>query len=102
MILKISRSAFLHWLRNVPSGLRSRSSILSLLTKDTWTDISKITEMVEITHTTVIYHLRNMQRESIVEQEPDGSRWKLSENHQLELAEFLSKGRRRTTKKTRK
>ena len=91
--------SYLHWIRNLPSGLRSRSSILSLLKTDSWTEVSAITEQVAIKHPTVLYHLFNMEREEIVEREPDGFRWKIAMSYQLQLPEFLTKKRSRTSKR---
>jgi len=96
--LIIDRRAYLHWVRNVPSGIKSRSSILALLFHDKWIEAKSITEQVKLTHGTVMYHLRNLLREKIVDRNPDGPGWRLAENQQIELTEFIRTRRRRKSK----
>ncbi len=96
--LIIDRRAYLHWVRNIPAGIKSRSRILALLSHDRWTDVKSISDQVELTHGTVMYHLRNLLREKIVVRNPDGHGWQLAENQQSELTEFLRTRRRRKSK----
>jgi len=50
---------------------------------------------VSVTSSTVLYHLRNMEREEVVERSPNGEGWRFTPIQQIELTEYL-------TKKTRK
>jgi predicted ArsR family transcriptional regulator len=67
----------------------SRSSIIKLLNSSTWTTTSEIASQVEVTSHTVLYHLRNLERERVVEREPEGKGWRLGPFEQIELMEFL-------------
>ena len=82
-------------LRNVRRGLLMRSKILENLDKEEWSKTSKIVGNVSVTSSTVLYHLRNMEREEVVERSPNGEGWRFSPIQQVELTEYL-------TKKTRK
>ena len=61
--------------------------------------MSEIAENVRVTAGTVAYHLKNMKREDIVEQELEGVRWRLGPYDQASLTDFLGrrekKGRKR-------
>jgi predicted ArsR family transcriptional regulator len=82
-------------LRNVRRGLVMRSKILENLDKEHWNKTSKIAEIVNITPSTVLYHLRNMEREEIVERSPKGNGWRYSPIQQIELTEYLTKKSRK-------
>ena len=84
-------------IRNVRRGLVSRTDIIQLLNSDTWTLTSEIAEQVAVTSHTVLYHLRNMERERVVERDPEGKGWRLGPFEQVELMDFL-----KPTKKKRK
>jgi DNA-binding IclR family transcriptional regulator len=72
------------------------------LDSEEWKSISTIAEDLKVTPETVRYHLVNMQRERLVEREPDGPGWRLGEIDQLSLTEFLKKKRRPRKKKKSK
>jgi DNA-binding IclR family transcriptional regulator len=84
-------------IRNVRRGLVSRTDIIRILNLDSWTSTSDIAEQVAVTSHTVLYHLRNMERERVVERNPEGNGWRLGPFQQIELMEFL-----KPTKKKRK
>ena len=88
--LSISRRAYLLWIINVRRGLITRTEIFNTLSRDEWRTVSEIAENVHVTAGTVIYHLKNMKREDIVEQEPDGFRWRLGPYDQATLTDFIS------------
>ncbi|MDH4213482.1 MAG: winged helix-turn-helix domain-containing protein [Candidatus Odinarchaeota archaeon] len=72
-----------------------RSRILENLNKDEWRKTSNIVEKVSITSSTVLYHLRNMEREDVVERSPNGEGWRFTPIQQMELTEYLTKKSRK-------
>jgi len=85
-------------IRNVRRGLVSRSAIIKLLNTSTWTTTSEIADQVEVTSHTVLYHLRNLERERVVERDPEGKGWRLGPFEQVELMEFLKPPRKKRKK----
>jgi DNA-binding IclR family transcriptional regulator len=77
-------------IRNVRRGLITRTEIISLLDRESWITTSDIARQVNVTYHTVIYHLRNLAREKIVERDSDGKGWRLGPFEQVELMQFLS------------
>ena len=77
-------------------GLFSRTQILEHLDSESWIAPSEIAIRIHVTSQTVVYHLRNMEREKIVERDDEGKKWRLGPFKQSELIQFLS------TKKKRK
>ncbi|UCH05256.1 MAG: winged helix-turn-helix transcriptional regulator [Candidatus Thorarchaeota archaeon] len=73
----------------------TRSAIIRLLDRNTWRTTSEITGQVPVSFGTVSYHLKNMERESIVERDPEGQGWKLGPIQQSSLEDFLKPARRR-------
>ena len=51
---------------------------------------SDVAKHVEVTAHTVLYHLRNLEREKIVERESEGKGWRLGPFEQAELMDFLT------------
>ena len=98
--LSINRLAYLSRIRNVRRGLVSRTGIIRLLDPIEWTTTSEIAVQVDVTAHTVLYHLRNLERERIVERNPEGKGWRLGPFEQVELLQFLtpSKGKRKSKK----
>ena len=94
--LRVDRRAYLHWIRNVERGLVTRSEIISALDREIWRPVSEIAANVRVSPTTVLYHLRNMERERIAERSTEGG-WRLSPSQQAELTEFLGQKRKRTS-----
>ena len=86
-------------IRNVRRGLLTRTGIITLLDSDTWITTSEIGKQVEVTSHTVLYHLRNLEREKIVEREPDGKGWRLGPFEQVELMQFLKPSKRKKKRK---
>jgi predicted transcriptional regulator len=80
---------------NVHRGLVMRSKILDNLDKEEWSKTSNISEKVSVTSSTVLYHLRNMEREEIVERSPTGQGWRFIPTQQVELTEYLTKKSRK-------
>ena len=61
-------------IRNVRRGLVTRTSIIKLLDSTTWITTSDISKQVDVTSHTVLYHLRNLEREKVVERNAEGRR----------------------------
>ena len=61
------------------------------MSRDDWLTPSEIAQHVRVKAGTVIYHLKNMEREAIVEREPEGIRWRLGPYDQALLTTFLGK-----------
>jgi predicted transcriptional regulator len=73
-----------------------RSKILELLDNNEWTVTSTISQNVNVTSSTVLYHLRNMEREDVVERDSKGRGWRVTPTQQVELTEYLTqKGRKK-------
>ena len=89
--MTIHRLAYLLRLRNVQRGLETRSKIIDNLDSEEWKTPLNISKEVEVTASTIRYHLHNMEREDIVEREPRGNGWRFAPMHQSELTEFISK-----------
>jgi len=87
-------------IRNVRRGLITRTSIIKLLDSTTRITTSEISKQVDVTSHTVLYHLRNLEREKVVERDPEGKGWRLGPFEQVELMQFLapSKGKRKRKK----
>ena len=77
-------------IRNVRRGHLTRTSIIKLLDSDNWITTSEIDKQVDVTSHTVLYHLRNLEREKIVERNPEGKGWRLGPIEQVELMQFLA------------
>lgn len=88
----------MHWIRNVRRGLATRSEIIQVLNTDKWCSVSEIAGQVRVTAGTVLYHLRNMERENVVERDPEGGGWKLGQIQQSSLTDFLKPARSRKKK----
>jgi DNA-binding Lrp family transcriptional regulator len=101
-VLTVDRRAYLHWIRNIRSGLSTRSAILKELERDKWLSASKISTKVNVTAGTVSYHLRNMEREGIVVRESEGSGWRLGNLDQTILMDYASKRMKKSRKKRSK
>lgn len=96
--LSINRLAYLNMIRNVRQGLERRSEILRLLDHESWITTSDIAQQVNVTYHTVLYHLRNLMREEIVERNPDGKGWRMGPIQQSELLPFFEEERKRKSK----
>ena len=101
-VLIIDRRAYLHWIRNIRSGLSTRSAILKELESNKWLSASKISTKVHVTAGTVSYHLRNMEREDIVVRDPVGSGWRLGNLDQTILTDYALKRKKKSQKKRNK
>jgi DNA-binding IclR family transcriptional regulator len=55
---------------------------------------SEITKQVDVTLQTVHYHLRNLERERVVERNPEGKGWRLGPYEQIELMQFITPSRK--------
>ena len=86
-------------IRNVRRGLLTRTGIIKLLDSDTWITTSEIDKQVDVTSNTVLYHLRNLEREKIVERNPEGKGWRLGPFEQVELMQFLAPSKSRKKKR---
>ncbi|MHA1949524.1 MAG: FaeA/PapI family transcriptional regulator [Candidatus Thorarchaeota archaeon] len=93
-----NRLAYLNRLRNVRRGLFSRTHIIEHLDSNLWISTSEIASRIHVTSHTVLYHLRNMERESVVERDSEGKGWRLGPYEQSELAQFLSVKKKRKKK----
>ena len=88
----------MHWIRNVRRGLFARTRIINFLDSENWALASVIAGEIGLTRNTVIYHLQNMERERIVIRNPEGAGWMLGKFTQAQLADFLSKPRKKKRK----
>lgn len=93
--MTIHRLAYLFRIRNVPSGLITRSQILDRLSSEKWQSTTVLAKEIPVTSGTVLYHLKNMEREDVVERDSRTQKWRLAEIHQIKLTEFLSPSKRR-------
>jgi predicted transcriptional regulator len=82
-------------IRNVRRGLVTRTDIIRLLDYDSWNTTSEITRKVNVTANTVLYHLRNLKREQIVERNSEGKGWRLAPIQQSKLLPFFATTRKR-------
>ncbi|MGY5865427.1 MAG: FaeA/PapI family transcriptional regulator [Candidatus Thorarchaeota archaeon] len=95
----INRLAYLNRIRNVRRGLFSRTHIIEHLDSELWISTSEIASRIHVTSHTVLYHLRNMEREKIVERDSEGNGWRLGPFEQSELLQFLSTKKKKRKKK---
>ena len=86
-------------IRNLRRGLLTRTDILKHLDSDSWMTTSEIAQHVSVTQQTVLYHLRNLEREDIVERDPEGKGWRFGPFQQSELLPFLTEKKKRRRKK---
>lgn len=82
-------------IRNVRRGLVTRTDIIRCLDSDSWITTADIARQVDVTFHTVLYHLRNLEREEVVERDPDGKGWRFGPFKQSELTRFLTTKRKR-------
>ncbi len=73
----------------------TRSEILENLGKEEWRKVSEIAEKVSVTSSTVLYHLRNMEREEVVERSSEGKGWRFAPIQQVALTEYITKKSRK-------
>ncbi|MFX1560675.1 MAG: winged helix-turn-helix transcriptional regulator [Promethearchaeota archaeon] len=92
--LSIDRLAYLSMIRNVKRGLLTRTDILKHLDSEIWTTTSVIAQQVSVTRQTVIYHLRNLEREDVVERDTEGKGWRFGPFQQSELSDFFATKRK--------
>ena len=72
-----------------------RSKILDNLGNEEWSTTTAISKNVGVTSSTVLYHLKNMEREEAVERNIRGRGWRITPFQQIELTEYFSKRRSR-------
>ena len=89
-VQSVNRLAYLNRIRNVRRGLFSRTQIIEHLDSELWISTSEIASRIHVTSHTVLYHLRNMERERVVERDTEGRGWRLGPFEQSELLQFLS------------
>jgi DNA-binding IclR family transcriptional regulator len=65
------------------------------LSQDEWLTPSEIANHVRVTAGTVVYHLKNMEREEIVERKPEGLGWRLGPYNQTELTAYFGGKKRK-------
>ncbi|RDE11341.1 MAG: hypothetical protein C4K48_11660 [Candidatus Thorarchaeota archaeon] len=68
-----------------------RSKILDNIGKEEWSTTTTISKNVGVTSSTVLYHLKNMEREEAVERNMKGRGWRITPFQQIELTEYFSK-----------
>ncbi|TFG10464.1 ArsR family transcriptional regulator [Candidatus Thorarchaeota archaeon] len=86
--MSYDRRAFLMWIRNVDSGLRSRTAILGVIEEKESPTTSQIAEEMKISYSTVLYHLKNMEREEVVEKDVNSGAWHVVDQGQAQLVDF--------------
>lgn len=96
-----NRLAYLNSIRNVRKGLFSRTEIIEHLDSDIWISTSEIASRIHLTSHTVLYHLRNMEHEKVVERDAEGRRWRMGPFEQSELQQFLTPSPRTRKKKSK-
>jgi DNA-binding transcriptional ArsR family regulator len=96
--LSIDRLAYLSMIRNVRRGLLTRTDILKLLDNESWITTSEIAQQVNVTYNTVLYHLKHLLREEVIERDPSLG-WRFGPVQQSDLTEFLSSKKRQNSKK---
>jgi predicted ArsR family transcriptional regulator len=96
--LSINRLAYLNIIRNVRRGLITRTDILKHLDSNTWITTAEISRFVSVTPQTVLYHLRNLEREEVVERDPEGKGWRFGPFQQSQLTQFISTKQKRKKK----
>lgn len=97
--LSFNRLAYLSMIRNVRRGLHTRTEIIKQLDGIVWKTTAEISRNVDVTYQTVFYHLKHLEREDVVERDPDGKGWRFGPFQQSELTQFLkSTAKRRGTK----
>lgn len=82
-------------IRNVRRGLLTRTEIVNLLDYDLWISTADIARQIDLTSPTVLYHLKNLEREDVVERNPEGKGWRFGPYQQSELSQFISSKRNR-------
>jgi predicted transcriptional regulator len=95
----INRLAYLNRIRNVRRGLFSRTHIIEHLDSELWISASEIASRIHVTYQTVLYHLKNMERERVVEMNTEGKGWRLGPFEQSELLQFLATKTKKRKKK---
>jgi DNA-binding CsgD family transcriptional regulator len=100
-VQNFNRLAYLNSIRNVRKGLFSRTEIIEHLDSDIWISTSEIASRIHLTSHTVLYHLRNMEHEKVVERDSGGRGWRLGPFEQSELQQFLSPSPRTRKKKSK-
>ncbi len=73
----------------------SRHKIIQCLETKNCTTISEISSTIDLSSSTIRYHLQNMATDGYVEQDEISKGWKLVELNQAELTSFLSQRRKR-------
>ncbi len=96
-----NRLAYLNSIRNVRKGLFSRTEIIQHLDSDIWISTSEIASRIHLTSHTVLYHLRNMEHEKVVERDVGGMGWRMGPFEQSELLQFLEPSPRKRKKKSK-
>ncbi|TFF93782.1 ArsR family transcriptional regulator [Candidatus Thorarchaeota archaeon] len=86
--MSYDRRAYLMWIRNVDSGLSSRTAILEAIEKKETPTTTEIASEMKLSYSTVLYHLKNLERESIVSRDPDSGIWIIVDQGQATLKEF--------------
>ena len=96
--LSIDRLAYLSMIRNVRRGLLTRTDILRLLDNESWITTSEIAQQVHVTYNTVLYHLKHLLREEVIERDPKSLGWRFGPVQQSDLTQFLSSKKKKSSK----
>ncbi len=91
------------WIKNVKPGLRTRTKIIeSLISKGELT-VKQLAEIVEVSESTILYHLNNMQKEEIVESIPTSPiKWKLRSVGYEPITSFFKIAKKKSKKRTKR
>ncbi len=103
--MSLDRRAYLGLIRNIRRGVITRSRILATVERQGQATTAAISRQVHVSYSTVLYHLRNMLRERLVERSSDTKEWRLGPVRQLSLTDFVqpkSKARRRKRRALRR
>ncbi|NHI88559.1 MAG: ArsR family transcriptional regulator [Candidatus Thorarchaeota archaeon] len=96
--MSIDRLAYLSMIRNVRRGLLTRTEIIRLLDNESWITTTEIAQQVNVTYNTVLYHLKHLLREEIIERDPQSLAWRFGPVQQSDLTQFLSSKKKKRSK----
>ncbi|MFW9979884.1 MAG: winged helix-turn-helix transcriptional regulator [Candidatus Thorarchaeota archaeon] len=88
--MRYNYRAYLTSLRNISQGLVSRHKITMHMDLEIWQKVSIIASQIGIASSTVRYHLKNMESDGYVEQNPESREWRLLTQDQSQLDAFLA------------
>jgi predicted ArsR family transcriptional regulator len=86
--VKFESRAYLTYIRNLDRGLASRTQIIHVIETKDAPSTADIADELEISYSTVRYHLKNLERESVVRRRGVSGTWHLLDQGQAKLVDF--------------